>query len=135
MNMQNRLGQAVGQAAQPGGEQRHRRHRGQRIGGQIQHHTGQVADGQRRQQHPEVRAPRRAVQQADAQRGMRMTVIRKAKVGMDVRVTDPGVGVFVRMKFAAQAGMQAKRTNRDQQHADQTLRPGGKALDHGGVFK
>jgi len=54
---------------------------------------------------------------------------------MDVRVTDPGVGVFVRMKFAAQAGMQSKRTNRDQQHADQTLRPGGKALDHGCVFK
>ena len=53
---------------------------------------------------------------------------------MDAR-TDLGVGVFVRMKFAAQAGMQAKRTNRDQQHADQTLRPGGKALDHGGVFK
>ena len=99
------------------------------------YHTTQMADGQRRQQHPEVCAACRAVQQANAQCGVRVPVFRTAKVRMDVRVADPGVGVFVRMNFSAQPRMQTKRTNRNQQHPHQTLCPSGKALDHGGVFQ
>ena len=108
-------GQAPGQAAQPGGKQRQRRDGGQGVGGEVEGDAAEAGDGECRQHNPEVRAAGGAVQQSDAQRGVRVFVacagVRLAKVCVDVRVPNAEVIVFVGVDAVPQQGADAQRAD------------------------
>ena len=80
-----------------------------------------------------------AVQQSDAQRGMRVFVafarVRLAKVCVNVRMPNAGVIMFVGVDAMTQQGANAQRAAGDQYQADEALRSAGKPLGGGGALQ
>jgi len=132
---------ALRQGTDAAGVERHRRH-GADAESQDVRASAQVCRQRERGQHPqEVRAAGQPVQDADAERRVRVRVCRRCprrrrrrdrmRMAMQVQVGVARAVVFVLVHVGATPNrlLQSPQTDRDQDDADETLAPGRNAIE------